>query len=386
MQEEKKHSILSPSSCKRWVNCPPSALLNHQAERTTSEYAEEGTLAHAVAEEELKHRLLDPSLGREVTPVDSVPEDMREYVAEYVNYVAQLPACAVYIEHRVDLTHLHADTFGTVDAAVVTPDGALHVCDLKYGQGVRVDAKDNYQLMLYAHGLVQELESLELYQINSVVLHIIQPRLEHISVHELTINELNAWFGTEVRPAAALAVKGEGDRKAGDHCRFCAARARCRAASDHAQVELLDLFDKVEKAKSSDAYIELTNSELSQALTKFDDLSEWIKSVKQEAHAAIMRGEKVPGYMLTQSLGNRKWADEAQALKFLSKKLGKKEVTTTELLSVAQLEKKLGKQEFAELCGSLVTRPTNGPTLTKYAPKKADYAQSSADEIATLLF
>ena len=47
---ERDHAILSPSSAKRWINCTPSALLAEEAGSKSSVYAEEGTLAHEIAE------------------------------------------------------------------------------------------------------------------------------------------------------------------------------------------------------------------------------------------------------------------------------------------------------------------------------------------------
>ena len=47
---DRDHAILSPSSAKQWINCTPSALLAEAAGSRTSVYAEEGTLAHEIAE------------------------------------------------------------------------------------------------------------------------------------------------------------------------------------------------------------------------------------------------------------------------------------------------------------------------------------------------
>ena len=50
MAEERKHALLSASSAKRWINCPPSARLSEAFPESTSDYAEEGTLAHDICE------------------------------------------------------------------------------------------------------------------------------------------------------------------------------------------------------------------------------------------------------------------------------------------------------------------------------------------------
>ena len=65
---ERDHAILSPSSAKRWINCTPSALLAEAAGSKTSVYAEEGTLAHEIAEYALTqylNGLYDPIIDEE---------------------------------------------------------------------------------------------------------------------------------------------------------------------------------------------------------------------------------------------------------------------------------------------------------------------------------
>lgn len=58
----KGHSILSASSSDRWLHCPPSARLCETYEDKGSDYAAEGTDAHALCE----YKLLK-ALGMEAT-------------------------------------------------------------------------------------------------------------------------------------------------------------------------------------------------------------------------------------------------------------------------------------------------------------------------------
>ena len=60
-------------------------------------------------------------------------------------------------------------------------------------------------------------------------LHIYQPRLNNISIFELTADELLTWAEETVKPTAALAAKGKGEHNPGEHCRFCPHAGRCRA-------------------------------------------------------------------------------------------------------------------------------------------------------------
>ena len=50
VHEERAHALLSASSAHRWLKCTKSARLEEQFPDTTSEAAEEGTLAHKLAE------------------------------------------------------------------------------------------------------------------------------------------------------------------------------------------------------------------------------------------------------------------------------------------------------------------------------------------------
>ena len=57
-----EHALLSASAAHRWLNCPPSVMLTKDMPDSTSEYAEEGTLAHSLCELKLQKRFLDKSM------------------------------------------------------------------------------------------------------------------------------------------------------------------------------------------------------------------------------------------------------------------------------------------------------------------------------------
>ena len=50
------HALLSPSAAHRWLNCTPAPRLEATLPDNTSEYAEEGTLAHCVCEATAKKK------------------------------------------------------------------------------------------------------------------------------------------------------------------------------------------------------------------------------------------------------------------------------------------------------------------------------------------
>ena len=52
-----KHAVLSASSSKQWIHCPPSARLEEPFPNESSVFAEEGTWAHELCEYKVKKYL-----------------------------------------------------------------------------------------------------------------------------------------------------------------------------------------------------------------------------------------------------------------------------------------------------------------------------------------
>ena len=172
---DREHAILSPSSAKRWIHCTPSALLAEAAGGKSSVYAEEGTLAHEIAEHALTQYLngaYDPIIDEALpikdehlkNPLFSI--DMANYIRDYCEYVIgegyemqkQDGACQMFLERKVDVTDYAPDSFGSVDVTL-SSDKAIHIIDLKYGAGVKVTADYNEQMMLYALGALKAAAS-----------------------------------------------------------------------------------------------------------------------------------------------------------------------------------------------------------------------------------
>lgn len=233
-----KHALLSASSSHRWLNCTPSARLESKYEKRSTKWADEGTLAHAIAARELKQIIglstaeEDAEIKRGVAGVDAHRVEME--VSPYVMCVKEIyenakeedPGSRLLIERRLDFSPWVPEGFGTGDALIVRPR-ALDVVDLKFGKGVKVSAHDNPQLKLYALGALDELDYR--YAFEEVTLHIVQPRIHNTSFWSIKAAELEEWAETIVAPLAAMALKGEGDVKAGEWCRFCKAKMDCAA-------------------------------------------------------------------------------------------------------------------------------------------------------------
>lgn len=222
------HALLSASSSHRWMHCPPSARLGENYEDRTSDFAAEGTEAHALCEYQLKTTLAmscDDPRGE----LQYYTEEMENCAVGYAAYIMELLAKAketcvdplIFIEQRLDYSKFVKDGFGTGDCVLVA-DGTLHIIDYKHGKGVRVEAIENPQMMLYALGACELLDGI--YDIEDIAMTIYQPRLGNISTYTISKAELYQWATDVLEPAAKLAFAGEGNYQCGEWCRFCKAK------------------------------------------------------------------------------------------------------------------------------------------------------------------
>ena len=227
----KAHAILSASSSDRWLHCPPSARLCETYEDKGSDYAAEGTDAHALGEHKLKIALGLPSED----PTDSLKwysEEMEDATSGYAEYVleqieAAKETCAdpvVLIEQRVDFSRWVEQGFGTADCVIIA-DGTLRVIDYKHGLGVLVSAEENPQMQCYALGALELFD--DIYDIDQVSMTIYQPRRQNVSTYEISKDDLYRWADEVLKPTADLAFAGDGNFLCGEWCGFCKATLIC---------------------------------------------------------------------------------------------------------------------------------------------------------------
>lgn len=371
--KERAHALLSASSAHRWMACTPSARLEEQFPDTGSEAADEGTLAHELAELKLRHYAQAVDFGKRkyaqaVNKLKKDPhwkDEMDGYTEEYLDYVKALAlkfahVPAVKIETRLDLGAYIPEGFGTADC-ILLGGGELHVVDFKYGQGVPVSPERNSQLSLYALGAYEAYKLL--YPVEQVTLHIVQPRVEEGgSSWGCTIGELLA-FGEQVKEKAALAFKGAGSYSPGeDTCRFCRARARCRARAEK-NVELAFAVGKKPPL--------ITNEEMGRYLAQGEDVARWLKDLQEIALRECLAGREVPGWKAVEGRSLRDWTDMDAAFQALQEN-GVPEALLWERkpLTLAQVEKVVGKKEFEEYVGEYVTKPPGRPALVKESDKR----------------
>lgn len=379
---ERAHALLSASGAKRWLACPPSARLEEKFPESTSSFAEEGTLAHELAELELTY-LLNPDMDQKqldkarakIAKHERFTSEMPGQVAKYVDYVWEAYSAELLIsgdhvelklEEKYDLTTWVPESFGTGDAGIVGGK-TLRIMDLKYGKGVRVEAEDNPQLILYALG-AYDLYSM-FYEIEEVEMVIVQPRLDNISVSRMTVKALLE-RGELIKKYADLAFKGEGNMFAGDHCMFCKAGASCRARAKK-NLEMM-------KHDFADPEL-LEDHEMVDIFGRAAELAKWAEAVKKYMTTQAMSGKKWDGLKVVEGRSNRAWLDESEAIKRLKREgLKPSEVVKSKIKGIVEIENKLKKLEKASVISELTHKPPGKPALVDVSDKRPPYDANAA--------
>lgn len=424
-----QHALLSASGAPRWTRCVGSLALSKGIVETSSKYADEGTAAHEVAQMCLEQgqdasafagRVITVSRGAQRTETKwEVTEEMVEAVQRYVDIVRNLGG-ELLVEQRVDFTRwlfdpgtkfrfvdartgeegeAEPEAFGTSDAIVILGN-ELVVCDLKYGKGVRVEAEDNEQLMLYALGSLDVADLIGA-EIETVRLMIVQPRIPHVAEHVVTVEELEQ-FALRARIAARHAIhqyNGGAEPKltpGEKQCRFCKAKATCPAfarevveAVSGSAVTADDFADLTVAAKPELAVLD--NATLAAKMSKVDMIEDWCKAVRAETERRLIQGDDVPGYKLVAGKkGARAWSDPTAAEAALkSMRLKQDEMYDFKLISPTTAEKlakagTLGARQWGKL-QDFITQADGKPSVAPADDRRpAITVAVTADDFADL--
>ena len=367
-----KHALLSASSAHRWLVCPPSALIGRKFEDVPSSFAQEGTEAHALAQFKLERLLgintTDPteSLKFYNEEMDNHADDYSTFVLEQVEKAKE--TCSdpqVLIEQKLSFSKYVPEGYGYVDCLIVA-DGTLTVIDYKYGIGIKISAESNPQMFCYALGGLALFDGV--YDIENVRLVIYQPRKENISEYNISKNELIKWAEEVLAPTAQLAIKGEGEYVAGQHCQFCKSKATCRKRAQY-NLELAK-YDFDEPAT-------LDKHEIATILTKIDVLVSWANAVKEYALKEALSGTKFEGFKLVTGRSNRKYTDEAAVAKVVI--AAGKDPFDKKLLGITAMTALLGKKTFEDILGGLIVKPPGKLVLVTADDKRPEHNSAYHD-------
>lgn len=379
------HALLSPSGASRWLSCTPSARLEASVPDRAGQAAQEGTLAHELAEITIGFklgRIKKPAYTKALKVIQAnalYAPDMLVYIEEYASYVvAQFDLAKqhtkdadIFLETRLDMTDYVPEGFGTGDVSIVA-DNYLDFIDLKYGKGIPVTAVKNKQMMLYALGLIKEYGYI--FGAEIVRMTIYQPRLDSISVWEIGVKELLMWAEQYLKPRAILAYKGEGDFVPGEHCGFCRVKATCRANSEYNLVAAKNEFKMPEL---------LTADEVSEVISRSASLKKWLSSVEDYAlMRTIHDGAVWPGFKLVEGRSNRRYIDETRVISVLETNGFSEDIIYKKrsIQGITELQRNIGKALFIELIDPLLAKPPGAPTLVSEEDPRPVYADPKSAE------
>ncbi len=399
------HSLLAPSASSRWMACPGSMSFAENREQGESNaYADDGSATHAFAAEALDGHPKDIGAVVEINGKEyTLDEERAERVQGYVDDVRRRAIGGhILVEQHVDLSdYLGQGQGGTADAVIILPERRLGVVeDLKDGSEkvfasyIVRPATDtepelrapNPQLALYALGM---LPAFDLYDgVDSVLLVIYQPKLDHIDEYEMPIDDLLAFGQTAANAAltanymATTAVPPDFEtslagaayfRPGKTQCRWCRAKARCGALKKMVQEETYSDFEDMEATPPA---VPVTDrAKLSRAYAMIPLIEDWCAAVKAELQQAVTNGEKIIGpdgqpYKYVEGKeGARKWISEEAAIAALAGQLPpEKMYTQPKVITAPQAAKLLNKKATANLWNDifepLISRPRGKPILT----------------------
>lgn len=361
-----QHAKLSPSAAHRWLRCPGSVEWESLIADPGSEAADEGTAAHALAEARLKG---DFNAIQKAMRSPWYSTAMDSYIDRYVDYVHDLMPegdYSMHVEHRVEIL---PDCWGTSDC-IISSDQALHVVDLKYGKGVKVEAPDNPQGLLYAYGALNEMGYL--WSFPKVCFHIVQPRLDHISTWEMKVEDVvKKVEDPEFLHMVEAARDGVPEYHGGTHCKFCKAAPICRELARWRAATLLDAIE-------AGVTREIDSVTLGGLLKLLPEFESWLKKLKDQAQTDALRGAKIPGYKLVSGRGVRKITDTNAALDRLHG-AGFDPMQYMELRGLTDLEKAVGRKELAQVLGDLIVKSDGKPTLVADSDPRPAYSSAAED-------
>jgi hypothetical protein len=372
-EEKPKHSLLSASGSATWLYCSGSVEAQKPYKESRSGFADEGTAAHELAELCLKGNLNPYDFESKTLPETNwitIDKSMCRHVSDYMGFIEEFKGHKIY-EQKLDYSEYAQDGFGTADCVILDGDTVI-IIDLKYGQGIKVNA-DTTQTKIYALGVLSEFGMLQ--DIKTIRMFIYQPRLDHVDENVMTIDELLR-FGEWVKDRAQAAMKPNAPLTAGDkQCLWCKHKARCpelmRYTENAIQNEFADFDDMVSVNR-------LNDDQLSIALSSAPLIKSWLSAVEEVVKERLESGEGFKGYKLVEGRSSRDWADIDEAESALRIDHTDEELYEMNFISVAKFEKLVGKKNIKEF-ENLIVKKTGKPTVALETDPRKSLSVSSND-------
>jgi len=318
--------IVGGSTAKRVISCPASIdLVAKMPKLPSSKFADEGTLLHDAISQILDCKTTDVigMIHEGITLTQELYDDKIAVALAALDEIDPTKEMEFVVESRVNFGDLLPGVFGSADLLGRLGKKAI-VLDWKFGNGVAVEATENYQGMFYAAAAMRTPETAWVFEdVEEIEIIIVQPPM------------VKRWVTTPKRIAQfeldlIAAVNGPRTKMAtGDHCRWCAAKPTCPMVTG-----------AVERAHKT-ALIRLDAEKIGEYLTQAELLQSWIDDLQALAFEMLEKNVRVPGWKLVAKRGTRQWLKDEYAVELLGDKAYEKK-----LLSVAQAEKIIGKKKF----------------------------------------
>lgn len=401
-----RHAKCSASHSGCWLNCTAAPTFEAQfPDEGNSTAASKGTLAHEFCEVmarynagQITKRKFNSTI-KKLRENELFEEEMIHTAEVYTEYLwtkAMSFKSKPYqaMEVQVDFSDYVPEGFGTCDCVMIGGD-TLHITDYKNGTGIPVSAENNSQMRLYALGALKKYGML--YDIKTVSMAIVQPRLFDEAKEEvITVDELLDW-GERIKPIAQKAYTGVGaEFHEGPWCKnyFCKGRYVCRARAEN--MTALEDFkglqidgrlteqEKESRKAAADAGFAMQNTlsdaDVGDLLVRGERLISWYKELQDYALQAILAGKSIPGWKVVAGKSNRAFDDVDEAFEDIMK-AGYEEALLYERKpkSLAELEKMIGRKQFAEIVGKHVVKPMGKPTLATQSDARESYSPTVAD-------
>lgn len=355
-----QHAKLSPSGSSRWLNCTASVKASEPYANTTNSAASWGTTTHALGEMLLKDE--EPKVG-DVVEGEVVDQEMLTCAEDYASYCINLMTrdSVVMIEEQFDLSFIAPNTFGTGDFSVLNGTH-LDIVDLKTGQNL-VDADGNSQLMLYALGAIHELE--DLYDIETVTLHIMQSRVGHISTWDTTVDALYLFEDFAKGKADDIIADNVSFSPEKKACQYCPHQANCEALAQHVNDVVTGSFDTIEDI---DGKADTVNTaHMKSVLDNADLITGFVKAVQQVALEQMQNGVEIEGYKIVEGKSNRKWRDEDEVGKYLNRKIPSKDLWVKKMIPMTKILKMRPNDKGLQ---EMLIKPEGKPQLAPLSDKR----------------
>ena len=319
-------TIVGGSTAKRVISCPASIdMVAKMPKLPSSKFADEGTLLHDAISQILDCKATDVvgMVYEGITLTQELFDDKIAVALAALDEIDPDKQMEFAVESSVNFGDLLPGVFGSADLLGRIGKKAI-VLDWKFGNGVAVEATENYQGMFYAAAAMRTPETQWVFEdVEEIEIIIVQPPM------------VKRWTTTPARIAMfefdlIAAVNGPRTKMAtGEHCRWCAAKPTCPLVTG-----------AVERAHKIDL-IRLDAEKIGEYLNQAELLQSWIDDLQALALEMLEKNVKVPGWKLVAKRGTRQWIKDEYAIELLGDKAYEKT-----LLSVAQAEKIIGKKKF----------------------------------------